>query len=93
MRFILASVWNAWCQGFRLIILRLQTGVGLSGKTTLLKQMQIVYGDGYQLEERREHRMVIWDNIRVAFQKAIEETKKNDFRYEHTASIVRPGLR
>lgn len=55
--------------------------------------MQIVYGDGYQLEERREHRIVIWDNIRVAFQKAIEETKKNDFRYEHTASIVRPGLR
>lgn len=88
-----SPVRNAQYHGFRLIIIRVQTGVGLSGKTTLLKQMRIIYGDGYTLEERREYRMIILDNVRVAFQKAIEEMQKTDFQYERTSTIVRPGLR
>lgn len=87
------SVLNAWCLRSRLIKLPIQTGPDLSGKTTLFKQMQIVYADGFPLKEKREYRIVILDNLLVAFNMAIEEMKKRCFEYERTASIVRSGLR
>lgn len=38
-------------------------GSGGSGKSTFIKQLKIVYDNGYNDEERREFRSVIYRNI------------------------------
>ena len=87
------SVLNVWFPGFRLIKLQIQTGAAESGKTTLLKQMRIIYKDGFSLEEKMEHRTIIWRDVVTAFQTAIQIMEEKCFQYELTTSIVRSGLR
>ena len=86
------SVLNAWFPGFKLIKLQIQTGAAESGKTTLLKQMRIVYKDGFPLEEKMERRTLIWRDVVDAFQTAIQMMEEKCFKYELTTSIVRPRL-
>ena len=86
------SVLHAWFPGFRLIRLQIQTGAALSGKTTLVKQMRIIYEDGFPLEEKMEHRTVIWRNVFTAFRIAIQIMEEKCFQYELITSIVRAGL-
>ena len=38
-------------------------GPGDSGKTTVLKQMKILHGKGFQENERKEYLKRIWENI------------------------------
>ena len=48
-------------------LLILHTGAGESGKSTIIKQMRIIYNDGFSEDERRQARTVIYSNIVVAF--------------------------
>ncbi|KAL7313182.1 guanine nucleotide-binding protein subunit alpha [Mucor circinelloides] len=38
-------------------------GAGESGKSTLLKQMRIIHGGGFQLEEKLSYREIIYSNV------------------------------
>ena len=39
------------------------TGAGESGKSTLVKQMKIIHGDGYTPDELRSFKPTICDNL------------------------------
>lgn len=83
------EIWNPQYYNDQFLVGKvILVGPDLSGKTTLSKQMQIVYADGFPLKEKREYRIVILDNLLVAFNMAIEEMKKRCFEYERTASIA-----
>ena len=38
-------------------------GAGESGKSTILKQMKIIHGKGFEEEERLEYRSIIYENV------------------------------
>lgn len=55
-----------------LFLLYSPLGSGCSGKTTFLKQLRIVYGDGYTEKERREFKPIIYSNVRRAMIRILE---------------------
>lgn len=63
-------------------------GAGESGKSTILKQMRIIYSEGFHLEERKEVRQVIFSNMIVAFKIIAEEMREIGLEYENPESQV-----
>ncbi|KAL8742817.1 MAG: hypothetical protein Q9190_004757 [Brigantiaea leucoxantha] len=61
-------------------------GAGESGKSTILKQMRIIYSEGFHLEERKEVRQVIFSNMIVAFKIIAEEMREIGLEYENSES-------
>jgi len=64
-------------------------GAGESGKSTILKQMRIIYSEGFRLDERKEVRQVIFSNMIVAFKIIAEEMRELGLDYEYENSPVR----
>ncbi|KAI4198576.1 MAG: hypothetical protein LQ346_002729 [Caloplaca aetnensis] len=56
-------------------------GAGESGKSTILKQMRIIYSEGFHLDERKEVRQVIFSNMIVAFKIIAEEMREIGMDY------------
>ena len=53
-------------------------GAGESGKSTILKQMKMIYAEGFSSQDRKQWRVVIFTNLVNAFQTiltAMEETE------------------
>ena len=63
-------------------------GAGESGKSTILKQMRIIYSEGFHLDERKEVRQVIFSNMIVAFKIIAEEMRELGDSYEKSESEV-----
>jgi guanine nucleotide-binding protein subunit alpha len=63
-------------------------GAGESGKSTILKQMRIIYSEGFHLDERKEVRQVIFSNMIVAFKIIAEEMRDLGINYEVDESHV-----
>lgn len=63
-------------------------GAGESGKSTILKQMRIIYSEGFHLDERKEVRQVIFSNMIVAFKIIAEEMRDLGINYENNESHV-----
>lgn len=68
--------------------MRASTGAGESGKSTILKQMRIIYSEGFHMEERKEVRQVIFSNMIVAFKIIAEEMRELGIEYENPTSEV-----
>ncbi|XP_044251713.1 G protein alpha q subunit-like [Drosophila takahashii] len=51
-------------------------GTGESGKSTFIKQMRIIHGNGYSAEDRREYITLIFQNIFMAMQSMIKAMDK-----------------
>lgn len=64
-------------------------GAGESGKSTILKQMRIIYSEGFRLDERKEVRQVIFSNMIVAFKIIAEEMRELGLEYASEKSAVR----
>lgn len=64
------------------------TGAGEAGKSTLLKQMRVIYAEGFSPTERNETRLVIFSNIITAFRMIAQERRDLDLRYQHDSSYV-----
>ena len=64
-------------------------GAGESGKSTILKQMRIIYSEGFRMDERKEVRQVIFSNMIVAFKIIAEEMRELGLEYESERSPVR----
>ena len=67
-------------------------GAGESGKSTILKQMRIIYSEGFRLDERKEVRQVIFSNMIVAFKIIAEEMRELGLNYENEKSPVSTPL-
>ena len=63
-------------------------GAGESGKSTILKQMRIIYSEGFHMDERKEIRQVIFSNMIVAFKIIAEEMREIGMDYENKESEV-----
>ena len=63
-------------------------GAGESGKSTILKQMRIIYSEGFHLDERKEIRQVIFSNMIVAFKIIAEEMRDLGEHYTNPESEV-----
>lgn len=48
------------------------TGTGESGKSTFIKQMRIIHGNGYSEEDKRGHIRLVYQNIFMAMQVLIQ---------------------
>ena len=57
-------------------------GSGCSGKTTFLKQLRIVYGDGFTEKERREYKPIIYSNVRRAMVRILEAMNEIGLTFE-----------
>ncbi|KAH8365256.1 hypothetical protein KR084_006754 [Drosophila pseudotakahashii] len=58
-------------------------GAGESGKSTFIKQMRIIHGNGYSDEDRREYITLIFQNIFMAMQSMIMAMDKLKISYGH----------
>ncbi|MCJ1432636.1 hypothetical protein MMC27_001993 [Xylographa pallens] len=56
-------------------------GAGESGKSTILKQMRLIYAAGFPAHERKEIRQVIFANMVTSFRVVTEEMR--DYGYEY----------
>jgi len=76
----------------RYIMVDLPLGACLSGKSTSLKQMRLLYGVGFTTEERKEVRRLVFSNIRVAFRIVFQQRKEWGLEYESDTSSVSIGI-
>ncbi|MCJ1476971.1 hypothetical protein MMC13_005641 [Lambiella insularis] len=61
-------------------------GAGESGKSTILKQMRLIYTNGFPDNERKEVRQIIFSNMVMAFRIIAEEMRELGMDYEHEAT-------
>lgn len=57
-------------------------GAGESGKSTLVKQMKIIHGDGYSAEELKDFRVSILENIRDSVSNLTNAMETLGLKYE-----------
>lgn len=63
-------------------------GAGESGKSTIIKQMRIIHSGGFPLDERRQHRAVIYSNLVVAFKVTLDIMETQQIQFERESSKV-----
>ncbi|KAJ1505195.1 guanine nucleotide-binding protein subunit alpha [Coelomomyces lativittatus] len=64
-------------------------GTGESGKSTILKQMQLIHGVGYSSEDRKEFKQVIHQNLLQSLRTLVEAVEKCNLSYE---KVTKPQL-
>ncbi|PSN44826.1 Guanine nucleotide-binding protein G(q) subunit alpha [Blattella germanica] len=70
---------------FKLLLL----GAGESGKSTFLKQMKIIHGEGYTEEERKTFVQAIYHNLCIAIQTLVKNMKRQCIGFGDSANIIR----
>lgn len=70
------SIAHAQCYSF--------AGAGESGKSTIFKQMRILYGKGYSDEDRRGFKPVIFSNTLLSMKTLISQADEMGFAVEAT---------
>ncbi|KAH7721960.1 guanine nucleotide-binding protein G(q) subunit alpha-like isoform X3 [Aphelenchoides avenae] len=69
-------------------------GTGESGKSTFIKQMRIIHGNGYSEEDKRQHTRLVYQNVFMAMQAMIRAMETLAIPYgnpssEDKANVVR----
>ena len=79
-------------------------GIGESGKSTIVKQMKIIHGDGYSNEELNNFKTVVHSNLLTSMTQVINATEKLNIQLRHSSnqahameivqflSSLKPGL-
>lgn len=50
----------------------MSSGTGESGKSTFIKQMRIIHGSGYSVEDRRGFTKLVYQNILISVQAMLQ---------------------
>jgi GTPase SAR1 family protein len=58
-------------------------GTGESGKSTFIKQMRIIHGNGYSEEDKRQHIRLVYQNVFMAMQAMIRAMETLGIPYHH----------
>ena len=61
-------------------------GVGESGKSTIVKQMKIIHGDGYSNEELNNFKTVVHSNLLTSMTEVINATEKLNIQLHHLSN-------
>ena len=64
-------------------------GAGESGKSTVLKQMRLMHSDGFTRAERKQWRVVIFNNLIHAFQVIFAAMQELEQEFTNSANLVR----
>lgn len=63
--------------------LSIQSGAGESGKSTVLKQMKLIYANGFSNSEKLEWKPVVFNNVVQSFQMIFEAMNELDIVFEN----------
>lgn len=63
--------------------LSIQSGAGESGKSTVLKQMKLIYAHGFSNSEKLEWKPVVFNNVVQSFQMIFEAMNDMDIGFEN----------
>ncbi|KAK5001388.1 hypothetical protein LTR60_007394, partial [Cryomyces antarcticus] len=62
-------------------------GAGESGKSTVLKQMRLIHAGGFNKTERKQWRVVIFNNLVHAFQIILGAMQEQELEFEDEANL------
>jgi hypothetical protein len=65
-------------------------GTGESGKSTFIKQMKIIHGQGFNQEDQLMYRQIIKKNVVSSMQNMVAAMDMLFIRYENEVRISRP---
>lgn len=65
------------------------TGTGEAGKSTFIKQMRIIHGQGYSAKERGEFKELVYKNVFKAIEILVDAMAKLKIPYESPSNKVR----
>lgn len=65
------------------------TGAGESGKSTVLKQMKLIYATGFSKNEKLEWKPVVFNNIVQSFRLIYDAMTELNIAFEQPESEVR----
>ena len=87
----LYELWQEgqWSYGLLQKNLLFYTGTGESGKSTFIKQMQIIYGGGYSNKEKEEFKIRVFQNIFMSMVTMISKMEILKIQYKNPKSKVR----
>lgn len=63
-------------------------GTGESGKSTFVKQMRIIHGDGYSIADRRQHKELVHRNVFMSIQQLIRAMETLQISYDDPSAEV-----
>ena len=66
-------------------------GAGESGKSTVLKQMRLIHAGGFSPDERKQWRIVIFNNLTQAFSIISRAMEEQDVPFENQGNLVCSG--
>ena len=66
----------------------LYLGTGESGKSTFIKQMRIIHGDGYNDEDKRSFIKLVYRNILTSMQNMTNAMANLNIEYENEENYV-----
>ena len=65
------------------------SGTGESGKSTFIKQMRIIHGQGYSDDDRKSFAKLVYQNIFQAMQALCRAMNDKKIDYEHPSNEVK----
>ena len=68
------------------VVKLLLLGAGESGKSTIVKQMKIIHGDGYSNDELKSFITVVHSNLLTSMTEVINATEKLNIQLQHSSS-------
>lgn len=63
-------------------------GAGESGKSTVLKQMRLIYSQGFSKSEKEEWRAIIFNNILTAFRVILDAMEELEIPFDDQFNSV-----
>lgn len=64
-------------------------GAGESGKSTVLKQMRLIHTKGFSMQERKQWKVTIFQNLLHAFQVVFGAMEEQEVDFAESSNIVR----
>ena len=68
------------------VVKLLLLGAGESGKSTIVKQMKIIHGDGYSNDELKNFKTVVHSNLLTSVTEVINATEKLNIQMHHSSN-------
>jgi guanine nucleotide-binding protein subunit alpha len=85
----LNDVMRLWCDCTLAKLLSSCPGAGESGKSTILKQMRLIYTkDGFAKNEKEEWRVIIFNNILDGLRMCIDAMEEFGLEFSHENTTV-----
>lgn len=63
-------------------------GAGESGKSTVLKQMRLIHSKGFTMQERKQWKVTIFQNLLHAFEVVFGAMEEQDVDFSESNNIV-----